>query len=362
MYKLIFAFVCSWFSLSFLASSISISAEELALGRETSTYYAKGKAEDIIHAGPIHLWDDFINGWKLRGEKEVILLLGNSQYHAINQMREGDIVLSEILFNRFGIQNYEFLTISMANASLQEQYLIFNHLSKTISIKFLVLPIFMDDTRENIIRHEVKEYLKLKPTYDKTNFLNHKISEERLDDQVSDFTGLDKTIQKNVEQSITQYLNNHFYLWFSRPKLRAELFGNLHLIRNTIFNISASTKRKVIKGPYEDNFTALELILESCNLKDIENLIYIPPIRKDVELPYYKKEYNKFQSDVISLTNKYNTNFKSFENAIPAEFWGVKDATSLSEGVEIDFMHFQFKGHEILSDSLYKTINDIILE
>ena len=52
----------------------------------------------------------------------------------------------------------------------------------------------------------------------------------------------------------------------------------------------------------------------------------------------------------------FNGNFKNFETIVPPNFWGDKQSTNLSKKTEIDFMHFRFEGHKILSDSLSKFV------
>ncbi len=63
---------------------------ELALGEETKAYLA---TDSLGH--PIHLIGDslsqlLLTGWQKRGKNEVALVLGNSQTHSINQLKEGD--------------------------------------------------------------------------------------------------------------------------------------------------------------------------------------------------------------------------------------------------------------------------------
>ena len=42
----------------------------------------------------------------------------------------------------------------------------------------------------------------------------------------------------------------------------------------------------------------------------------------------------------------------NYESIVPGELWGYKEATNLMDEREIDFMHFQYRGHQILADSL----------
>ncbi|MFM7854545.1 MAG: hypothetical protein ACKO96_22120, partial [Flammeovirgaceae bacterium] len=49
--------------------------------------------------------------------------------------------------------------------------------------------------------------------------------------------------------------------------------------------------------------------------------------------------------------------FKDFEKIIPGPLWGVKEPTSFRNEIELDYMHFKFKGHQILADSLQSFVS-----
>jgi lysophospholipase L1-like esterase len=111
----------------------------------------------------------------------------------------------------------------------------------------------------------------------------------------------------------------------------------------------------MIPQRYEDNMAALQLILEECKKNNINVLLYIPPIRSDIPLPYQNDLYHSFKSSVkeICMKEKGLFYFADFDTIIPGNLWGYKEATNLTEKREADYMHFQFKGHQILADSLY---------
>ncbi len=46
----------------------------------------------------------------------------------------------------------------------------------------------------------------------------------------------------------------------------------------------------------------------------------------------------------------------NLENLVEGKYWGEKDSTGFSSNNELDFMHFQFQGHKILSNKLSKDI------
>ena len=62
-----------------------------------------------------------------------------------------------------------------------------------------------------------------------------------------------------------------------------------------------------------------------------------------------------------NLAQVYSANFVNLENIVLGEYWGSKASTSIDNNLELDFMHFQYKGHEILADTILNHINNIIL-
>ena len=132
----------------------------------------------------------------------------------------------------------------------------------------------------------------------------------------------------------------------------------MYLLRNSVFNIKPTSKRKLIPGFYEENVNSLQEIIELAKNNGIEIYLYISPIRNDVQMPYFYDEYKDFKLFVenIAIINKLN--FQNFENIIPNNLWGTKPGTKLYTKNEVDFMHFQGPGHKILSLKLEKYINN----
>ena len=88
-------------------------------------------------------------------------------------------------------------------------------------------------------------------------------------------------------------------------------------------------------------------------------LIYIVPLRSDVEVPYVASEYLQFKADVYSLAKKHHAAFFNLENLVPAELWGTKDSTTGGVSQELDFMHFQAGGHKLLADQLAELVRSV---
>lgn len=81
-------------------------------------------------------------------------------------------------------------------------------------------------------------------------------------------------------------------------------------------------------------------------------VLYVVPLRNDVDIPYDGTEYTRFKSSLENLAVKEGALFSNLEGLVPGELWGTKAGTSLNEEAELDFMHFQAGGHGLLAETL----------
>ena len=129
-----------------------VNFDELAFTDGTTSYFAKVNQLQI-HCSSFPTIYQCINDYKnFGGNEEVVLWLGNSQLHAINQMRTGDETASAILYRDLKTEYKHLLTFSQPNASLQEHYVLYEYLSQKLPISYLLLPVVFDDLRETGIR------------------------------------------------------------------------------------------------------------------------------------------------------------------------------------------------------------------
>lgn len=329
-----------------------------ALGEETSRYVA---VKEFMPIQAVEL--DSALFFKIMSTidsaKGTTLFLGNSQTHSINQMRSGEMNYIQILSNRL---RSNVICHSIPNANLQEFLLLYNFWKSKVKIVDVVIPVFMDDLREEGIRPYFIDYL-LKSNYriqDSTSTCM-KINSEliELSKTKVDATGKKEqymTLQDKTESKLNQYLSSNSNIWNQRENLRGNIFLLLYQLRNTVFHINASTKRKMIRGTYNSNLNALSQILLNAHTNNIHTYIYIPPIRHDVDIPYDLDEYAQFKSKIENLAKEYNSGYRIFEGIVPGKLWGYKASTNSTKQRELDFMHFKAEGHQILADSLYNFI------
>ena len=343
--------------LKILSPDNKIDFEDAAtFGAGTTNYWATNDGFKI-HCADSRDVEECLDGILARHSRRSVLWLGNSQLHSVNELRRGETTATPILFKGLQLQGLDLVTFSQPNANLQEHYLLFEYLSSRLPLQYLILPMVFDDTREDGLRKEVSNFLSDKNTKNalsKTS-IGLKIldlNKQKLSDGNDDMAGITNTLQVVAEDKLNSALKMHSQLWAERPEMRGQIFTGLYLLRNSIFHINPSSKRKMIRGRYLDNMNAFEAILASASERGISVLVYIAPLRSDVESPYVDSEYNFFKKDVERLSNIYGAKFSNLENLVPPELWGSKEGTSLGNRLEIDFMHFQGGGHRYLAQKI----------
>jgi hypothetical protein len=337
----------------------------LALGEDTSLYKPIDSSAKI-HCHDLKDFSSCIDSYHKKNRstlyEDVVLWLGNSQLHSINQMKFGEETSTPILHRDIKDKKKYLMTFSQPNANLQEHFVLFNFLINKVPISTLILPVVFDDMRETGLRNSltgatkelnVVERLK-KSSIGKKILANH--SEKDMAGNKK--TALEGTMQEDAEFFLDTKLSLFWNTWSERSSLRASfLYGVLYKFRNWLFDINPSSIRKVIPGRYLMNIQALNEILFTAQDKNIDILLYIAPIRNDIKIPYNLVEYENFKEEVRGVASKYNNVvFENLEDLVPPEYWGSKVSTSFNGSLEeVDFMHFQAGGHKILAESiLYK--------
>ncbi|MFT5725717.1 MAG: hypothetical protein ACI9JN_002844 [Bacteroidia bacterium] len=358
---IVFSFTLSGL-LATLYSQNKFDAENFALGNATSSHFAS------VKGFPIHinkLNDTAVSQLKsgyVHSEKEsVFLILGNSQTHSINQLQEGQntyvLNLHEKDTSRYVICH------SIQNASMQYFLLSLSYISDEFNVSKVLLPVFFDDYREDGIRPLFYESI-VSEMYQVDTTLNPVV--QTINREIEGFNQTEVVTTKKSSKS-TQDITEHFLdsslaanmkTWAARPNFRGQLFANLYHLRNSAFGINAQSVRQKIPARYQKNMDCYRAILELCRKKQIETLVYIPPIRNDVAIPYNVDDYNTFKDEIQSIADSTgNTRFVNLESLVPGEYWGMKASTSNSKELEYDFMHFQFKGHQLLDSALSKHLD-----
>ena len=323
-----------------------------AMMGETFDVIAKNKDRNQIHMIDVdsNIVKTVIS--TIDSTKKTIFILGNSQTQSVNQLKNNQSNLIELV--SFTLPEYNVISHTMPNMNLQEFWLSISYWSTKTSIDKVIIPVFFDDFRENQVRSNFinfagEENFIISGKDFISNRINTKISNEKKSENVLNLGQI-------LEVQILEFLNGNFFSWGNRQVIKSKIFVGLYNVRNTIFNIKPTSKRKVIKSSFKNNLKSLINILKFTDESKISAYLYIPPIRQDYEIPYDLNEYKNFKKQMRDTILNFNGNFKNFETIVPPNFWGDKQSTNLSKKTEIDFMHFRFEGHKILSDSLSKFV------
>lgn len=347
-----------WGLAKFLGSS-GPALDALALGQATSAVFG--------HVGgvPIHCQEPSGDSTCRKAlvtdaDEKGVLWLGNSQLHGINQYRDGDLPGPQLVAEHLLSSNLPFASISPPNASLTEHYAIYEWVRAATAIKTVIIGLCYDDTREQGLRPSIKSALADSQTQErlqKTEFGQHLLT--RISKDLSpneDTAALNETVQEKSELALNAWASEHIGFWERRPELRGELMAKLYRFRNQVFGIKPTSIRKKIPYRYQENLEALRALLEAAKEDDVNVILYNIPIRQDLSLPYEMKNYQAFQHDTSELASRYGSKWINLEAVVPSEYWGEKSSTSLREDVEVDFMHFQAPGHEILAKEILELL------
>ena len=293
----------------------------------------------------------------LQDEKKKILWIGNSQLDMINNQKENEITAGELLYLDLKKKNINFVTFSHPNISLKETYLLINYILSYSEVDLVIIGICFDDFRENEIRGSFIKYIKDFRSLDnlQKSELGANISKEILsyEKQNNNSTSrmdnylIDNFLSKFNYQIFTNNMQRHFSIYF-------------YQIRNFIFNIKPETIRKTSETQYQDNIKYYFEIVNILEKKKIKLFNYIVPIRDDYPIPYQLDKYYIFKKSIKDYSIKHNIYYENFENNILNQNYGNKKTTRIDSELEIDFMHYNFKGHIQMKDLLLSKVHEIL--
>ncbi len=334
--------------LGYWVASTAPDFNNLALGEDTRSIYGSYDG-DKIFCGSIAEAPECLGPAHRRNLPVQLLWIGNSQLHAINQPKPADVTAPVLLARELRPKGIEVQAMSWPNGSLQEFYLtwLFHKAGRHIDV--LVVPLFLDDTREGEIRDVLQPL-----TEDKTigaalrnTDIGRKIIAEvpaKADDAAAT-TGHAKSLQARSEAAITRWLEACCGFQTMRENARGQLEIQLFLLRNTLFNVTAQSVRPIIPDTYASNLAALDAMLADAEASNTRVIAYIPPLRQDVAVPYRAEDMARFKADVTAIAARHHAVLANIEAKVPGPLWGSKASTTIGGAPELDFMHFQEPGH-----------------
>lgn len=286
-------------------------------------------------------------------DPSVIIWLGNSQLHLINQFEAGDHLAPYRLRQRMACADTTVpLGLSLANANLQELYVLASSAAARLPARMILLELCFDDMREDGLRADFSGFLN---AADRARLVSNSVGRgivtraEAVWDKgeaADEYGGLRGFAQKALEDRLDAALSEVWPLWEGRAHLRAQSLIDLYFLRNAVLGIKATTVRKMIAPRYARNMAALEQLLHDARREGIAVVAYVAPIRQGIPLPYDPVEYGRWKTAVAAMAQRYGADFVNLEALVPAALWG----TSYTD--DIDFMHFRGDGHALLARAL----------
>jgi hypothetical protein len=341
--------------------------EDVALGLETTPVYAE-LAGYPINAKAVPTVAKAVEGWRARGARPVIAWLGNSQVHGVNQIKPGDRTAPLILHEALADEGVDLIAFTQPSANLQEHYVMFEYIRHQLPLKGLVLPVVFLNQRENAIRGEIAEAVSdpgVRSAIESSEIGKKILGKCEVGGKPgqaqNDQAALHETAQEKVEAWLNEEANAHSPVWAARPEARGRIDVAIDKGQKTLLGVRGQSKRRLLRAPYTNNMAALEQTLKTAEGAGIRAVVYIAPIRGDVEPPYFQDEYDAFKQEVIALCKSHGAGFANLEGIVPPQLWGTRSRDNLLSESEIDFFHFQGPAHEILARRLEDLIKTQIL-
>lgn len=340
-----------------------VNYEQLAIGNG-STVVVDNVNDLKVHGHDFRDLPNCLNSYKIGGSnRPIVLWLGNSQLHTINQYKQTDKTAVAELHLLLENLNKYLLALTQPNANLQEHYLLFLHLIDILPVETLILPVVFDDTREGGIRSSLRFAInepRNRTILESSLVGKSIISSHNVRDSAGNDTGSkNDSVQEIIENFLDQKLKSTFSIWRERSSMRGDFYAFLYQFRNSMLGIDPTSVRRKIPGLYAKNLNALGEIINLANSKQIKILLYVAPLRNDIQIPYNIDEYSGFKSEIKKLCkHRDNVSFVNLEMVVPNMYWGFKNSTNISNEAEIDFMHFKEPGHRLLADAIFAELKD----
>ncbi len=342
-------------------NSRRVDAANLALGKDTFSVAEQWKGKPFTAYSP-NLIENLIRntsvGQPCPAGATCWLWLGNSQLHAINQLKEGDRLAP--YWARESLPCPDCVVpvgISVPNANLQEFLLLSRYVESKLSLKGIVIELPFIGLREDGVRDELSSLVDpaLKEDLTKTAAGEDVVRAIDIADNKDGAPGAGHKatnnghdLQAGMEDFFESETATYFPLWKDRSQLKTNFLVDLYFFKNWLLGIKPNTVRKVIKARYERNMRALEDILAREQREGVRVILYIAPLRQDMQLPYDPEEYATWKSQVEMLAGQYGARYLNLERLVPVQYWGTYGKE------DIDFMHFQGPGHKLVGQVLAK--------
>lgn len=335
--------------------------ETVTLAPETQSVQGSLDGE-LVHCETLADAEDCLGPARRRNLDRLVLWLGNSQLHSINQFKDGNVPASALFARYWRERKVEALTFSQPNAALVEHFVLSAALAVRRKPDVLIVPLVFDDTRETHLRDGIAMAAQEEPV--KRILASSRVGQQVAATIEAQSRREDKkeraTLQDRSEDAITGLIERCCGWETLRSEARGQIGLFLYVTRNSLLGIKPTSVRKKIPAAYDLNLAALAQILKGAATSGTKVITYIAPLRSDASRPYDPIEYAAFKRDTRELAARFDARFLDLEDLVPNRYWGSKDSTSVDGTPEIDFMHFQAAGHALLAERLEAEVESVL--
>ncbi|MGJ0513402.1 SGNH/GDSL hydrolase family protein [Methylocystis sp.] len=346
-------FILALAGLEYARTHVLVKLEEAALGTQTQMVYESGHGERILcqDARENRLCEA---AYEKAGYPPVVLWLGNSQLPAVNRYKPDDATAPTLLHDALARRGSYVIALAQPNANLAEHGLIFAAVAPRYAPRVLLLPVVLDDIREQGIRTHVASFIEdsaARVAAQKSLIWPVVAPMLAVGSAARDVPPVERTMQQRIEVSLNDRLSEWWPLWRERAKLRGILALTLHTVRNKVLGINAQSKRNVDPAVYAEKMRILAAILEHARNLGVRVLLYVPPYRLDISGPYLASDTDRLKADLVRLAAEHGAHYADFEDTVPGPEWGTV-VDPLFGFEDYDFMHFTGEGHRRFASSL----------
>ena len=296
-------------------------------------------------------------------QKKIVLILGASQLHAINNPNTNSELMIEKL-NKLDTNSSRFyIQASIPNANYHELYWIREYFREAgIPIFCTCLSFCYDDLRERPIKPEIlnfikKKFLKINPSnYVKNDILKKSLKEKDSVKKPPSYL-LEKFIVSKIENLSSSYKNRGKMIAKNNIYFETKLSKSIVFLSGMKIMANMEGERKFPKINSIDsawNLKAINAFFDDAIINNEKLFVYYQPVRPhDFIFPYDSSSFLGMKNYLKSCcSSNKSLDFADLTSKIPQKYWGK---TNLGYP---DIFHFQETGHQILADSLFDKLNN----
>jgi len=328
---------------------------------------------------------------------KVAHLYGASQVHTVRYYKEGDQPLPYFLKN--ALPDIGLGVMSEPNLNFQELYVFYKSLDPARLPDVIVIPLVIDDLKEEGLRDGIRTMLFAKAETDdaqdeyvwtlRERYKSSGLSRTTalINFESNDFRGFRKTasIQNYVEGRLEGGLDK----LFSFTDMREQLMGNATILfrrlttrpmetvrtqihtffgfsgqamaveaqnqgstegKRTVFlDLSGSWLVDIPPSVYDANFAALKALVTDAHRHGVNVAMYYQPRPQAPRWPYAAGDILRFRKEVNDLCREQACTVYDLENLVPDAYFGTEERNGR---IVMDMFHFDIRGHELLGASV----------